>query len=228
MFGILAACHYRPMFYRSGHSHRTLPALLVSPCRAHVDDEGGRGESRSSAWDPRAGRGDPSDASRYDEDEFAYRGRSGQDGYGGPPPPPPRRGYGSSGDAGGRYDSRYEGPAPGRYDAYDDHAMFPPPPPPPPRTLLMRGTMPGEHAAAASATREGAEEADPERTAFEAELQRVADQLDKVRGAAVSQLDREHVTVSCECFGQCIVRVAVGCSVHSKAWAASSRDCTSM
>lgn len=121
-------------------------------------------EREYDEYPPRGGRG-------YGPPGDAYGPPRGGGGYDHPPPPPPRRAmYDDRGYERGRPDmyerDRYERPAyrpPTHYELYDEGILPPPPPPraPPPRDA-------GE-----------ADEADPEREAFEAELRK---ELEKVRG----------------------------------------------
>lgn len=111
-----------------------------------------------------------------DDDYDFTRGRSfGYDSYGPPPqggppheppPPPPRRSI----PLGEKYPEQVDRPEKleaGRFDTFEVRSLFPPPPPPrqpppPPRE---------------TATSEQSDEEDPERAAFEAELERVTAEM---------------------------------------------------
>jgi hypothetical protein len=103
-----------------------------------------------------------------------------------PPPPPPRQGGVRFPAPGGydRYDAAGYGGGMGSYDRYaDDRPLFPPPPPPrlppPPRGDSSSGQQQGAG---------GEEDTDLERLAFEAELERVAAELEKVTSNDVAAL----------------------------------------
>ncbi len=136
-------------------------------------ERGGRGYDHDAYGPPRPG-GPPGG---HEEEDFRG-GRAGpgfETGYPGPyggpprgrdaPPLPSRRGYG--GPPGPPHHERYHD-GPGGYDPYDERSLFPPPPPP-------------RHPHAGRNGEAGEEEVDPERLAFEAELARVAAELERVR-----------------------------------------------
>lgn len=97
-----------------------------------------------------------------------------------PPPPPPHHHYPSRRDYGPgdsfdapRHDApRFTGP----YDPYADHDLLPPPPPP--RAPPPRGQDAAAEGKAAGKVEEE-DDIDPEREAFEAELARVAAEMEK-------------------------------------------------
>lgn len=149
-----------------------------------------RGPSRYGAedeYDFRSGAGGdwPGPGASWHEREAYYREREGR--------PFEPRGYGSH----DRFDprSRPEGrfadaperlhdERPGGYDPYLDRDLLPPPPPR--AGLGPAGRALGAEAAAAAAGSKAAEsddERDPEREAFEAELARVAAEIEKVGGS---------------------------------------------
>ena len=148
---------------------------VIEDCSCRVEDERGFRPPWEDRGDTYGGRG-PADgyATRgLDEDRWVPRGGQGA-------PPPPQRPYGR--------------PPPGRFGSQDrfgdfppfadDAALFPPPPPPsrqpppPPRTDAS-----GDHANGGNSA-----EVDPEREAFLAELDRVAQDLEKVRITGVVEV----------------------------------------
>ncbi|BDA40478.1 hypothetical protein COCOBI_01-1310 [Coccomyxa sp. Obi] len=146
----------------------------IAPDRAE-DERGFRPpwEERGDAFNTRAsGEGHGGGARGFDEDRWIPRGGQGI-------PPPPQRPYGRPPPARFGSQDRF-----GDFPPFaDDPALFPPPPPPsrqpppPPRTDAA-----GDHAHGDKSA-----EVDPEREAFLAELDRVAQDLEKERQRKLEQ-----------------------------------------
>lgn len=130
----------------------------------------------------------PPRAAAVDDDYDFTRGRGyNYESYGSqgapppydPPPPPPRRSAGP----GDRFSDPYDRPEKheGRFDPYDDRTLFPPPPPPRQPPPPVRDVQHSEQS----------EEEDPERAAFEAELERVAAEMEKRKAEAAEGIS-EH------------------------------------
>ena len=149
-------------------------------------------EERGDAFNTRgSGEGHGGGARGFDEDRWIPRGGQGI-------PPPPQRPYGRPPPA----------PRFGTQDRFgdfppfaDDPALFPPPPPPsrqpppPPRTDAA-----GDHAHGDKSA-----EVDPEREAFLAELDRVAQDLEKVCASSARSI--LHAFLSAGLASGCVVTI---------------------